>query len=106
MIDVNVLKGSQVRDTFGNVGRVVSVSLPWVRIGWIRANSVALHEVTYRRGDPVLWDSLEVLTIPGGWIPLGRLVGAKHRRIVPDPELKEAKTRCVKAYKKAVKRRG
>ena len=78
MIDVQVLIGSQVRDTEGRLGRIQDVSLPWVRFAWTEEGRISVAEEVYARSDPRLWDSFEIKTL-GGWASVGSILGARKR---------------------------
>jgi hypothetical protein len=70
------LRGSTVRDNAGAEGRIVALSLPWVRIDWWGQNS---REECILRSDPRI-EALEILTLGGGWVPAKGLIGAKSLR--------------------------
>lgn len=74
MIDINSLRGSTVRDNAGTKGEVLNLSLPWVRIGWQDEDVLAPREESFLRSDPRM-ESVEILTLDQGWIPLAALVG-------------------------------
>jgi hypothetical protein len=76
MIDVNVLRGSTVRDSAGTRGEVLGLSLPWVRIGWWDEGSASPRVEAFLRSDPRIED-IEVLTIGEGWVSARSLFGAK-----------------------------
>lgn len=88
MIDVAALRGSTVRDNAGTRGEVLSVSLPWLRIGWWDENASRTREETFLRSDPRV-STMEILTINEGWIPASRLVGAEEPDTEPDIKLSE-----------------
>lgn len=79
MIDVKVLAGSMVRDHSGRTGRVKLVSLPWVRIAWDQPGSPVPVDEVFRRGDPEVWEGLELHTLPGGWRRMGDVLGSRPR---------------------------
>jgi len=78
MIDVNVLRGSSVRED-GVSGRILSVSLPWVRIAWEDEDSIIPREEALLRSDARVFDAIEIATLNEGWVKLGQLMGARTR---------------------------
>jgi len=74
MIDVAALRGSTVRDNAGTRGEILSVSLPWVRVGWWDEGAATPREESFLRSDPRVV-SIEILTITEGWVPAGRFLG-------------------------------
>jgi hypothetical protein len=74
MIDIAALRGSTVRDNAGTRGEILSVSLPWVRVGWWDEGAVVSRKESFLRSDPRI-AGMEILTINEGWIPASRLVG-------------------------------
>lgn len=87
MIDTRVLKGASVRDKRGNIGRVASISLPWVRLSW---GGLREQEQVFLRSDSRLQTDIEVHTL-NGWKPIGEVIGAKNmRQIEPDEQRLEA----------------
>lgn len=82
MIDVEVLRGSQVRDQRGRLGRIVSITVPRVKLSWIKPNSMLTTEELLDRADPRVWNEIDILTFDRGWIPMGSILGARpHGRV-------------------------
>jgi hypothetical protein len=77
MIDVNVLRGSSVRDNAGTHGEVLGLSLPWVRIGWWDEGAKAPREESFLRSDPRI-AAIEILTLGQGWVPAAELFGVEE----------------------------
>ena len=77
MIDVNVLRGSTVRDNAGTRGELLGLSLPWIRIGWWDEGAKAPREEAMLRSDPRV-ASIEILTLGQGWIPVSSLIGVEE----------------------------
>jgi hypothetical protein len=78
MIDVNVLRGSSVREA-DTSGRILSVSLPWVKISWEDEDSLIPRVESLLRSNPRLHDDIEIHTLTEGWVKLGSLVGSRPR---------------------------
>lgn len=74
MIDINTLRGSTVRDNAGTRGELLNLTLPWVKVGWQDENSLLPREESFLRSDPRM-ESVEILTLDRGWIPLSSLIG-------------------------------
>ena len=79
MVDVSVIAGSAIRGIDGSRGRVVSVSLPWIRLKWDVPGDVVAREESILRSDPKLDTDIEILTMDRGWCPVGSIVGARER---------------------------
>lgn len=78
MIDVQVLRGSTVRDQSGVLGRIESINMPWIHVGWIDPSKIAPRMETYRRGAGVM-EGMDILTVDRGWIPVNSLIGTKQK---------------------------
>ena len=74
MIDVAALRGSTVRDNAGTRGEILSVSLPWVRVGWWDEGAAVPREESFIRSDPPV-ASIEKLTKTERWVAAGRFLG-------------------------------
>jgi hypothetical protein len=77
VIDVQAVLGSSIRDADGTLGRVAGASRGWVRLNWFDTGQIAPRKEVLRRSDLRL-DTVQILTLNTGWIPLGQLVGAKN----------------------------
>lgn len=75
-----LLTGAMIRSQDGRVGRLVKLSLPWVRIQWEASSSEGAEEQSYLRGDSRVFEDFEIHTLDRGWVPMSKIVSnAKSR---------------------------
>ena len=78
MIDIAVLRGATVRDNAGTMGELMGLSLPWVKVGWRDEGKLLPREESFLRSDPRM-ESIHILTLDAGWVPLMNLVGKEQK---------------------------
>lgn len=88
MIDVEALRGSTVRDSAGTRGEVLAMSPAWMKIGWWDEGVLLPREEAFLRSDPRV-ESIEILTLSSGWVPVVSLMGMEESEEPRGPSLAE-----------------